>query len=104
MDSPEIQAATSILQIASQTEKLGIVGILFVICIVLSFLLKKAVGDKHEILKIIAEDKADRDKLNDKIVEGMAKINQTQDEIKNLLRQQQDFTATLMKLYTGKEL
>ena len=48
---------------------------------------------------MLAEDKADRDKLNDKIVDGMARMNQTQEEMKNILRQQQEITATMMKIH-----
>lgn len=99
MPTPEIQAAQSLFQIATQAEKLGIVAVLFIICLVLAWLLKRAVSDKQEVLRMLAEDKADRDKLNDKIVDGMARMNQTQEEMKNILRQQQDLTATMMKIH-----
>ena len=97
MPTPEIQAAQSLFQIATQAEKLGIVAILFIICLVLAWLLKHAFSDKQ--WRRLAEDKADRDKLNDKIVDGMARMNQTQEEMKNILRQQQEITATMMKIH-----
>lgn len=109
----EVETATSLFQLASQAEKLGIVALLFLICLVLTWLLRKAVSDKEEVLdalethrtnidKILAVDREDRQRLYEKNVEGITKINQSIDEIKNLVKQQQDFSNSVLKYFMEK--
>lgn len=111
---PEIQAATSLFQVASQVEKLGIVAILFLICIVLAWLLRKSVNDKDEVIdkldthredinKILANEREDRRKFDERMVECMTRINQSIEEIKNLTKQQQEFSKTVIQLALGSK-
>lgn len=104
----ETQIAHTLLSNASQIEKMGIVSILFLVCMALLYLLKKASSDKAEVLKLLEthksemhdlldRDREDRMKLYDKVVEGIAKTNQSIDEMKNLSRQNQEMMNTLFK-------
>lgn len=104
----EAQIAHSIFANASQIEKMGIVTILFLVCMALLYLLKKASSDKAEVLKLLEthktemhdlldRDREDRMKLYDKVVEGIAKTNQSIEEMKNLSRQNQEMMNTLFK-------
>lgn len=105
----EVEAVGSLFQIATQVEKIGIISILFFICIVLAWLLRKSVSDKQEVTRlldshkedmnrVLSADREDRKKLYDKMVEGITKSNQSIDEIKNLVKQQQEFSSSLIKV------
>lgn len=108
----EAQVVTSILANITHIEKLGIVSILFLVCLALLYLLRKATSDREEMLKLLDDHKAemhdlldrdreDRMKLYDKVVEGITKTNQSIDEMKNLSRQHQDMMTTLLKTLVG---
>lgn len=104
----EVEAVGSLFQIATQVEKIGIISILFFISIFLGFLLRKSVSDKQEVAKlleshkedmnrVLSADREDRRKLYDKMDEGITKSNQSIEEIKNLVKQQQEFSNSLIK-------
>lgn len=109
----ETQIVHTLFSNASQIEKMGIVTILFLVCMALLYLLKKATSDKQEMLKLLETHKAemhdlldrdreDRMKLYDKVVEGIAKTNQSIDEMKNLSRQNQETMNMLFKAFLEK--
>lgn len=104
----ETQVVNSLLANASHIEKMGIVTILFLVCMALLYLLKKASSDKAEVLKLLdnhkeemrdllERDREDRTKLYDKMVEGITKTNQSIDEMKNISKQNQEMYNSFFK-------
>lgn len=104
----EAQIAHSIFANASQIEKMGIVSFLFIFCMSLIYLLRKATSDKAEVIKLLDahkeemrelldREREDRAKFNDKYIEGISKFNQSIDEIKIISKQNQEMYNTFFK-------
>lgn len=112
----EVELLNGIISSGSQIEKIGIVGLLFIICVGLALLLRKTVGDKREVTDKITYiekmleadredrrkqyelDREDRKKLYEKNVEGITTMNNAIIEIKSIVKSQQDTIVAIARL------